>query len=79
MKFELDNKQMEALRKFENEQYDEDLKKLTERAKTPFPRNLYGAIGGSMTVCFTRTSIGTIVVVKHCNGSELDLTDYESF
>lgn len=37
------------------------------------------AIGGEFTYCFTPTGLGTIVKVKHYQGEELDLTDYESW
>lgn len=36
-----------------------------------------GAIGGRLTFCFTRTSLGQIVNVKCACGSEICLTDFE--
>jgi hypothetical protein len=36
-------------------------------------------IGGAFTYCFTPTSIGTLVVVKHVFGKEIDLTDSKEF
>lgn len=40
----------------------------------------YGACGGELTYCFTPTSIGMILVVKHAGtGAELNLTDYENW
>lgn len=37
----------------------------------------FSSIGGELTYCFTPNSIGYTVVVQHCGGQELDLTDYE--
>jgi len=40
----------------------------------------YGATGGVLTYCFTPTSLGVIVKVRHgATSEELDLTDYESW
>lgn len=36
------------------------------------------AIGGAHTFCFTRTSIGDMVIVKCSCGEEANLTDYDS-
>jgi hypothetical protein len=38
-----------------------------------------GPIGGHFTYCFTPTSIGIIVKLKHYKGEEIDLTDYDEF
>jgi hypothetical protein len=38
-----------------------------------------GAIGGSLTYCFTPTSLGTVVVVRHSSGAELDLTNFDNW
>ncbi len=38
-----------------------------------------GAVGGEYTFCFTPTSIGTVIKVKHATGAELDLSDYENW
>lgn len=38
----------------------------------------YGACGGALTYCFTPTSIGTIIVVKH-GQAEIDLTNYDAW
>ena len=38
-----------------------------------------GAVGGAYTFCFTPTGIGTLVVVKCADETELDLTEYEYF
>ena len=38
-----------------------------------------GPIGGHFTYCFTTTSIGIIVKLKHYKGEEIDLTDYDEF
>ncbi len=43
--------------------------------KTP----VTGPIGGHFSYCFTPTSIGIIVKVKHYKGEEIDLTDYDEF
>jgi hypothetical protein len=37
----------------------------------------FSSIGGELTYCFTPNSIGYTVIVRHCGGQELDLTDYE--
>lgn len=37
----------------------------------------YGACGGSLTYSFTPTTLGVVVKVKHANGNEIDLTDYD--
>jgi hypothetical protein len=36
-------------------------------------------VGGAFTYCFTPTSIGTLVVVKHVFGKEINLTDFSTF
>jgi hypothetical protein len=38
-----------------------------------------GAFGGAITICFTPTGIGVIVVAKCIDGTEIDLTEYEHF
>lgn len=39
-----------------------------------------GAIGGRFTYSFTNTNLGTIAkVTDNLDGSEIDLTDYESW
>ena len=38
-----------------------------------------GADGGELTFCFTPTSLGTIFIIKHFSGAELDLTDYSTW
>jgi hypothetical protein len=35
--------------------------------------------GGAFTYCFTPTSLGTLVIVKHVFGKEIDLTDFNEF
>lgn len=60
----------------------DECKKLNEwlDALTPDKNAYDGAIGGRLTYSFTPTSIGTIVKVKdNMSGSEIDLTDYESW
>lgn len=43
----------------------------------------HGTIGGAMTFCLTKTSIGTIVKAVYLMGTDeeqsLDLTDYDSW
>lgn len=38
-----------------------------------------GAIGGQFTFCFSPTTIGTQVIVKHASGVQIDLTDYDKW
>jgi len=38
-----------------------------------------GPIGGTISFCFTETTIGTIVVVKCGCGQELNLTDFSNW
>ena len=38
-----------------------------------------GCIGGAFTFSFTVTSIGTAVKVRHFQGAELDLSDYDEW
>lgn len=38
-----------------------------------------GAIGGSLTYCFTPTGLGTIIKVKCSCGDEIDVTNYDEF
>ena len=63
-KFELSEKQ---IKKFER----------WRKAKKGDPYS--GAAGGSYCFCFTPTGIGTIVVVKCVDNTELDLTDFDEF
>jgi hypothetical protein len=39
----------------------------------------YGAIGGSVTYCFTPTSLGIVLKVRHTNGAELNVSDYDEW
>lgn len=40
----------------------------------------YGAIGGELEYCFSPTSVGDVLVVKHSRtGAEINVTDYESW
>ncbi len=43
------------------------------------PNSPAGAIGGTLTYCFTPTSIGCCVRVKCACGEEIDLTDYRGW
>lgn len=56
---------------------DDKISKLSEWMSKFKPST--AAIGGEFTYCFTPTGLGTIVKVKHYQGEELDLTDYESW
>ena len=38
-----------------------------------------GPCGGSITFCFTPTSIGLALTAKHFQGQELDLTEYDEW
>ena len=38
-----------------------------------------GAIGGAYTFCFTPTGLGVMEVVKCADGTQLDLTDVDSW
>jgi hypothetical protein len=38
-----------------------------------------GVSGGVFSYVFIPTSIGTIVLVRHNSGAELDLTDYDAW
>lgn len=51
-------------------------KKFEEWVKDKKVTNV-GPIGGAYTFCFTRTGLGTFVIVKCVDGTELDLTDYK--
>jgi hypothetical protein len=49
-----------------------------EKNKTKGEVNV-GAIGGAYTFCFTPTGLGTVEVVKCADGTQLDLTDIDSW
>ncbi len=36
-----------------------------------------GCIGGQFTFCFTPTSIGVQITVRHATGASIDVTDYD--
>ncbi len=38
-----------------------------------------GVSGGVFSFIFIPTSIGTITIIRHVSGEELDLTDYDSW
>jgi hypothetical protein len=72
--FSLTKEQQEKLDKWENKIDKKVAKK--QGTKEPY----YGATGGSLTYCFTPTSIGTVIKVKHgFTNEEIDLSDYESW
>ena len=74
--FSLDEKQSEKLNK-----WLEEIE--TQRTKTKGEKPYYGAIGGSLTYCFTPTSIGLVTEVIYCEGmlceAKIDLTDYKDW
>ena len=63
MKFELNEMQVRKLRAW-------------ERAK---PKKYLGAIGGGTTITFMLTGIGEFVTAQSWDGTELDLTDVDSW
>lgn len=84
--FKLDQKQIQQLNEWLSKMDEQAL--ASEKAKmTPqdFEFNTQGgkypysgSIGGSVTYCFTPTSIGTVIKVKHeLTGNVLDVTDYD--
>lgn len=53
---------------------DEGLRAMADHA--PY----FGAIGGALTYCFTPTSLGVCVVVKHAGtNAEINVTDFDSW
>lgn len=79
IEYQFSDWQLELLREWEQEQ-DRlwvESKKMVDPQDPDEP--YYGAIGGSRTYMLTPTGIGMIVVVKHANGAELDLTDYDAW
>jgi hypothetical protein len=58
---------------------DVQLKKLNAFIKENRKPNGHGTIGGEFTYCFTPTSLGVVIKVKHVNGKEIDLTEYEDW
>ena len=57
---------------------DEQLIKLNNWTETK--QNVYaGAFGGAITISFTPTGIGVIIVATCIDGSEINLTEYENF
>jgi len=57
----------------QHKQYDEWRKEKNKKEGEVY----VGAIGGAYSFCFTPTGLGTMVVVKCADGTELDLTEYE--
>lgn len=78
-KFELTDDEVAKVKTWELVQDAEWVRQ--KRLKDPLGGSeaYYGAIGGSLTYSFTPTSIGMIVKVKHPLGTELDLSDYDSW
>lgn len=86
MKFELTPEQVEKVSKW----YEEVSQKVIEKQKeTMLPEDFdehtsggkypyYGAIGGGLTYMFSKTSLGTVVIVEEAiTGEKLDVTDYD--
>lgn len=87
IEFELTPEQVERLRVWSEAQ---DAKRLEQQRRRPrqdiFTKALsddvvayYGPIGGELTFCYTPNSLAYSLVVKHVDGEELDLTDYDSW
>lgn len=85
MKFALNEKQVAKYRAWRQEKDAAVLAAQKIEGKRGIPlidgdeAPYYGAIGGAYTFKFTPTSIGDIVVVKHADGEELDLSDEGGF
>lgn len=86
MKFEVTDEQKEKISKWAGEQDAVWLQK-QKSSDNSFARRLaadnipyYGAIGGELTYCFSPTSLGDILVVKHGGtGAELNVTDFDNW
>ena len=63
----------------QHKKYDEWRKEKNKKNGEAYVGAIVGAIGGAYSFCFTPTGIGTMVVVKCADGTELDLTEYEYF
>lgn len=50
-----------------------------EAWKKQFDNWPQGVSGGTFQYVFIPTTIGTIILVRHNSGAELDLTDYDSW
>jgi len=71
--FTLSDKQVAQVREWENNHH---CKLRTD--EHGIKNEIYvGAIGGSLTYCFTPNGIGTAEGVKCACGEKLDLTDYD--
>jgi hypothetical protein len=66
----------EELTKIKTWEAQQDAKILEKQKfnKEPFIQHLtennipyYGAIGGSLTYCFTPNGLGVVIIIKHCN------------
>lgn len=72
--FSLDEKQIEKLEKWNQEQEAKAAEK--QGKKEPY----YGAIGGALTYMFTPTSLGLVAKVEHGYTKEtIDLTNYSEW
>lgn len=68
MKFELTKEQEKKFKSWKKEKY-----------KSGLSDSAAGAAGGIWTISFTPTGLGTIVIAKCIDKTELDLTEYEYF
>lgn len=57
----------------------EDWKRKHDKSCRYAKRGSCGAIGGRFDYCFAPTSLGIVVKVQCACGSEVDLTDYQSW
>jgi hypothetical protein len=88
MKWEISEEILEKIRVWHKEQDDIVLKRQREdkdahgfqQALNEHDIPYYGAIGGELTYCFTPTSLGDILIVKHSGTkAELDVTPYHEW
>lgn len=86
MKFEIDAGQMAKLKAWSAKR-DAEVCKAQMKSKDPFTRAeakagraYYGAAGGQLEYCFSPTSLGDSLVVKHAaTKAKIDLTDYDAW
>lgn len=59
---------------------DQDISRVNEwKAAHDCGLSYQGAIGGKYTYCFSPTNLGIVVKVRCACGSEIDVTDYDSW
>lgn len=87
IEFELTEEQVSCLKAWAAEQDEKRLAMQRARLRQDiFTKALtednvayYGPIGGELTFCYTPNSLAYSLVVRHVDGEELDLTDYDSW